>query len=78
MSLIALASGDPCLRRRVEAGVDRSWHDLLDAPGWESAMRQVKERPVGLLLLDTSVLAPHGIGALVRFGFKELLASGVF
>jgi AraC-like DNA-binding protein len=67
MSLIALASGDPGLRRRVEAGLDRSWHDLLDAPGWGSAVRQVKERPVGLLLLDTSLLAPHGIGALVRF-----------
>jgi AraC-like DNA-binding protein len=74
MSLIAVASRDSALHRRVREALDRRWHDLLPAASWAAALRQIKERPVGLLLLDLPILPPEGPGsvATLRRAFPSL------
>ncbi len=69
MALIAFAGTDSGHRRRLKDALDTGWHDLLPCPGWESTLRQVTRRPVGLLVVDPYVLppdAPSAIGGLAR------------
>lgn len=74
MSLIALSTRDSALAARVRVALEPRRHDLVCARSWSRTLRLVKERPVGLLLVDLALLREGSAGALValRRAFPSL------
>jgi AraC-like DNA-binding protein len=74
MSLIALSTRDSALGGRLRTALGSCRHDLVCARAWNTTCRIVKERPVGVLMVDLALLGVESTGALValRRAFPSL------
>jgi AraC-like DNA-binding protein len=68
MALTAVLTEDPTIREQVREALDPIWQDVMACPGWPAVSRAVRERPVGVLLVDARCWSPgHEVRSLQGF-----------